>query len=194
MPVTLRFRPYLNIITRRRNSLVRVKIAWRCSVPTGRGDEPVTPLHERAARDRQEATTMTRDSVQQDMFTVLHGQPAPVVTRWGYSAHDPFAVSLAVRTKQDRWVEWLISRELVVDALAAPAGIGDVRMSPQVVQGYQIVQIEIRSHDGRAVMEVDRELLRQFVGATTELVALGDESRRMDMDGEIAKITQSCAE
>jgi Streptomyces sporulation and cell division protein, SsgA len=137
---------------------------------------------------------MTRDSVQQDMFTVLHGQPAPVVTRWGYSVHDPFAVSLAVRTRQDRWVEWLISRDLVVDALSGPAGIGDVRMSPQVVQGYQIVQIEICSHDGRAVMEVDRELLRQFVGATTDLVALGDESRLMDLDGEIAKISQSCAE
>ena len=137
---------------------------------------------------------MTSDSVQQDMFTVLHGQPAPVVTRWSYSAHDPFAVSLAVRTRHDRWVEWLVARDLVVESLSGPAGEGDVRMSPHVVQGYDIVQIEIHSHDGQAVLEVDRDLLRHFVEASTELVALGDESERMDLDVEIAKITQSCAE
>ncbi|GAA1281708.1 SsgA family sporulation/cell division regulator [Pseudonocardia aurantiaca] len=137
---------------------------------------------------------MTSDSVQQDMFTVLHGQPAPVVTRWSYSVNDPFAVSLAVRTRHDRWVEWLVARDLVVESLAGPSGEGDVRMSPQVVQGYDIVQIEIHSHDGHAVLEVDRDLLRHFVEASIDLVAPGDEADRMDLDVEIAKITQSCAE
>lgn len=137
---------------------------------------------------------MSTDSVQQDMFTVLHGQPAPVVTRWSYSAGDPFAVTLAVRTRNDRWVEWLVARDLVVESLSGPAGIGDIRMSPQLVQGYDIVEIEICSTDGRAVLEVDRDLLGHFVDSTTELVALGDEENWMDLDGEIAKITQSRAE
>jgi Streptomyces sporulation and cell division protein, SsgA len=137
---------------------------------------------------------VSRDLIQQDMFTVLHGQPAPVVTRWSYSAYDPFAVSLAVRTRQDRWVEWLVGRELVVAGLDAPAGEGDVRMRPLSVQGYDVVEIEIQSHDGRAVLEVDRDLLRTFVEATLVMVALGDEADRMDLDGEIARITRSCAE
>jgi hypothetical protein len=137
---------------------------------------------------------MTSDSVQQDMFTVLHGQPAPVVTRWSYSPADPFAVTLGVRTRSDRWVEWLVGRDLVVEALEGPAGFGDIRMSPQVVQGYEIVEIEISSHDGRAVLEVDRDLLRNFVEATIEAVALGDEPTWMDLDLEIAKITQGCPE
>ncbi len=132
------------------------------------------------------------DSVQQDMFTVLHGQPAPVVTRWSYSAADPYAVTLAVRTRHDRWVEWLVGRDLVVESLESPAGLGDIRMSPQTVQGYDIVEIEIRSTDGRAVLEVDRDLLRHFVTSTTEIVALGDETGRMDLDGEIARLTQNC--
>jgi len=136
---------------------------------------------------------MTSDSVQQDMFTVLHGQPAPVVTRWTYTACDPYAVTLAIQTRHDRWVEWLVARDLVVESLIGPAGEGDVRMSSRVVQGYDIVEIQIRSHDGSAMLEVDRDLLRHFVEATTEVVALGDESGRMDLDGEIAKITQSCA-
>jgi Streptomyces sporulation and cell division protein, SsgA len=137
---------------------------------------------------------MTNDLVQQDMFTVLHGQPAPVVTRWSYSAYDPFAVSLAVRTRHDRWVEWLIGRELVMAALDEPAGEGDVRMRPLTVQGYDIVEIEIRSHDGRAVLEVDQELLRSFVDASLAMVPVGTEADRMDLDGEIARITRSCAE
>lgn len=131
----------------------------------------------------------TVDTVSQDMFTVLHGQPAPVVTRWSYSATDPFAVILAVRTRADRWVEWLVARDLVREALDGAAGEGDIRMSPQVVQGYDIVEIEIRSTDGRAVLEVDRDLLRHFVETTAELVAFGDEGGRMDLDVEIAKLT-----
>ncbi|MBW0090813.1 SsgA family sporulation/cell division regulator [Pseudonocardia sp. KRD-184] len=131
----------------------------------------------------------TVDTVSQDMFTVLHGQPAPVVTRWSYSATDPFAVILAVRTRADRWVEWLVARDLVREALDEAAGEGDIRMSPQVVQGYDIVEIEIRSTDGRAVLEVDRDLLRHFVETTAELVAFGDEGGRMDLDVEIAKLT-----
>jgi sporulation and cell division protein SsgA len=128
------------------------------------------------------------DSVSHAMFTVLHGQPGPVVMRWTYRADDPFAVSFAVRTRRNRWVEWLVARDLVLEALAGPAGIGEIRMTPQLVQGYDIVEIEIRSGDGRAVLEVDRELLRGFVEASTEIVALGDESGRMDLDGEIARL------
>jgi hypothetical protein len=134
------------------------------------------------------------DSVQQDMFTVLHGQPAPVVTRWSYTAADPFAVSLAVRTRHDQWVEWLVSRDLVVVGLEEDAGLGDIRLSPQVVQGYDIVEIEISSTDGRAVLEVDRDLLRHFIETTTELVALGDESAWTDLDGELARLTADAAE
>ena len=136
--------------------------------------------------DANDATST--DTVSHDMFTVLHGQPAPVVTRWTYRADDPYAVSLAVRTRHDRWVEWLVSRELVVEALSCATGIGDVRMTPQHVQGYDIVEIEIRSGDGRAVLEVDRDLLRGFIEASTEVVALGDESGRMDLDEEIARL------
>ena len=133
-------------------------------------------------------TETTPESVTQDMFTVLHGQPAPVVTRWSYSAADPFAVTLGVRGRRNRFVEWLVARDLVIESLTGPAGCGDVRMSPQHVDGYDIVEIEIRSGDGRAILEVDRDLLRGFIEASTEIVALGDESGRMDLDEEIARL------
>lgn len=132
---------------------------------------------------------MNADNVAQEMFTVLHGQPAPVVTRWSYSAADPFAVTIGVRGRRNRFVEWLVARDLVIESLTGPAGCGDVRMSPQHVQGYDIVEIEIRSTDGRAVLEVDRDLLHEFVDATLAVVPVGTESSRMDLDAEILKLS-----
>ena len=132
-------------------------------------------------------------TVSQEMFAVLHGQPAPVVTRWTYTADDPFAVTLGVRTRGDRFVEWLLARDLVIDSLQGPAGHGDVRMSPQRVQDYDIVEIEIRSSDGRAILEVDRDQLLEFLDSATALVPVGAESGHMDIDAEIDKITSRTA-
>ena len=129
------------------------------------------------------------DTVSCDLFAVLHGQPAPVVTRWTYTPADPFAVTLGVRTRRDRFVEWLVARDLVIESLHGPAGCGDVRMSPQHVQGYDIVEIEIRSTDGRAVLEVDRDLLTDFLDASTALVPVGAESAHVDIDAEIVRLT-----
>ena len=132
-------------------------------------------------------------TVSQEMFAVLHGQPAPVVTRWTYTAEDPFAVTLGVRTRGDRFVEWLLARDLVIDSLRGPTGDGDVHMSPQRVQDYDIVEIEIRSSDGRAILEVDRDQLLEFLDAATALVPVGAESGHMDIDAEIEKITSRTA-
>ena len=90
-------------------------------------------------------------------------------------------------------MEWLVARDLVIESLTGPTGCGDVRMSPQQVQGYDIVEIEIRSTDGRAVLEVDRDMLRAFVVDAVALVPVGEEAAHMDLDKEILKITRSCA-
>lgn len=132
---------------------------------------------------------MTSDTVSRDVFTVLHGQPAPVVTRWTYTAADPFAVTLGVRTRSDRFVEWLVARDLVRDSLHAPAGCGDVRMSPQRVHDRDVVEIEIRMGDGRAVLEVDRDLVAEFLDASNALVPVGTESGHVDLDAEIDELT-----
>jgi hypothetical protein len=134
---------------------------------------------------------MSNETVSRDMFTVLHGQATPIVTRWSYQAGDPFAVTLAVRIQQDHWIEWLVARDLVVQALQGATGEGDVRMTPRTSSGYDLVEIEIRSTDGRAVLEVDHALLHQFVHATLDVVALGQESEHVDIDEAIARITRS---
>ncbi|HVE96759.1 MAG TPA: SsgA family sporulation/cell division regulator [Pseudonocardiaceae bacterium] len=133
------------------------------------------------------------DAVAHDMFALLHEAAAPVVIRWTYCTDDPFAVTLEIQTRGDRCVDWVLARELLVAGLSAPAGIGDVRVRPARMGQWDVTLVEIRSPDGHAVLEVDRDLLRQFVEATIEVVPLGDEGAAVDMDAEIEKITRSCA-
>ena len=133
------------------------------------------------------------ETVAHDMFALLHQSAAPVVTRWTYSADDPFAVTLAIQTRGDQCVDWVLARDLLVAGLTGPAGIGDVRVRPARMDEWDVALVEIRSPDGRALLEVDRDLLQQFVDATVEAVPLGSESTLIDMDAEIEKITRSCA-
>lgn len=133
------------------------------------------------------------DTVAHDMFALLHEAAAPVVTRWTYSTDDPFAVTLAIQTRGNRCVEWVLARDLLVTGLDAATGIGDVRVRPAQMDEWDVMLVEIRSPDGEAVLEVDRDLLQQFVEATIEAVPLGSESATMDLDGEIEKIMRSCA-
>lgn len=132
------------------------------------------------------------DTIAHDMFALLREAAAPVVTRWTYSTDDPFAVTLEIQTRGNRFVDWVLARELLVTGLNTPVGIGDVRVRPAQFGEWEVTLVEIRSLDGHAVLEVDRDLLRQFVEATIEVVPLGDESAAVDMDAEIEKITRSC--
>lgn len=132
------------------------------------------------------------ETVAHDMFALLHQSAAPVVTRWTYSADDPFAVTLVIQTRGEQCVDWVLARDLLVAGLTGPAGIGDVRVRPARMDEWDVALVEIRSPDGRALLEVDRDLLQQFVDATIEAVPLGSESTVIDMDAEIEKIT-SCA-
>lgn len=132
------------------------------------------------------------ETVAHDMFALLHQSAAPVVTRWTYSADDPFAVTLVIQTRGDQCVDWVLARDLLVAGLTGPAGIGDVRVRPARMEEWDVALVEIRSPDGRALLEVDRDLLQQFVDATIEAIPLGSESTVIDMDAEIEKIT-SCA-
>lgn len=135
----------------------------------------------------------TDSSVVHDMFALLHQAAAPVATRWTYHTADPYAVLLEIQTRKSRWVEWAIGRDLLVAGLTEPAGLGDVRLRPMRTEEWDVILIEIRSPDGHAILEVDRDLLERFVNSTVELVAQGTEMGTVDMDAEIAKLTQDCS-
>lgn len=135
----------------------------------------------------------SEETVAHDMFALLHQSAAPVVTRWTFSSDDPFAVTLVIQTRGDQCVDWVLARDLLVSGLTGPAGIGDVRVRPARLAEWDVALVELRSPEGRALLEVDRELLQQFVDATVEAIPLGHEGDFIDMDSEIEKIMRSCA-
>jgi Streptomyces sporulation and cell division protein, SsgA len=132
------------------------------------------------------------DQVTQDMFAVLRGQETPLLTRWTYRSDDPFAVMLSISRPSGRWIEWLMSRELLVAGLAAPAGIGDVRLTPFEDEEFDVLEVRIGDDEGFAALEFDRDLVERFANATYEIVAAGDESAMIDVEAEIEKLTDTC--
>jgi hypothetical protein len=133
------------------------------------------------------------DRVRQDMFAVLHGQETPLLTRWSYRADDPFAVMMSISRPSGRWIDWLLSRDLLIEGLAIPAGIGDVRLTPFTDEEFDVLEVRIGDDEGFASLEFDRDLIERFLEATFDIVPAGAESAVIDVEAEIEKITNTCA-
>ena len=132
------------------------------------------------------------DRVRQDMFAVLHGQETPLLTRWSYRSDDPFAVMMSISRPSGRWIDWLLSRDLLIEGLAGPAGVGDVRLTPFADEEFDVLEVRIGDDEGFASLEFDRDLIERFLEASFEIVAAGAESTVIDVEAEIEKITNSC--
>ncbi|GHF67403.1 hypothetical protein FHX82_003713 [Amycolatopsis bartoniae] len=131
---------------------------------------------------------MRTDHVEQHQFVTLNGCRTPVFSRWSYVAREPYVVTLAFRTERGRWIEWSFARDLLVDGLREPAGLGDVRVRPDLAYEHQLMVIELESPDGYAVVEMRREDVERFVESTCGVVPVGAESGLLDVDGFIAQV------
>jgi len=98
-------------------------------------------------------------------------------------------VNIAFRTERGKWVEWTFARDLLVAGLTEPAGIGDVRVRPDLATEEDIVILEIESPDGYALVEVEREDVEQFLDASAQVVPFGAEGDHFDIDAFIDEIT-----
>ena len=132
---------------------------------------------------------MTTEAIHTE-FVALYDGTTPVRSRWSYHADEPFTVTAAFQTDRDRWVEWVFSRELLVTGLDESAGIGDVRFRPIEERGLRMLAVEIESPEGYALLELDHEAVAEFLDATEELVPLGSEDERFDVDALIAELTR----
>lgn len=101
-----------------------------------------------------------------------------------FSSRDPYAVRVVFSVASAPVVEWVFSRELLVDGLVAPAGTGDVQLFPTRAG----IVFELTSPSGRARLVADPEVLGSFVQETLNVVPLGSESRYFDIDQEIAML------
>lgn len=105
-----------------------------------------------------------------------------------YDATDPYAVDAVFQTGDPRGVRWVFARDLLSAGLCRPTGDGDVRVWPRVHDGRSTVLIELRSPDGRAVLEAPAEGLAAFLQSTYALVPPGSESTCIDLDGLVNEL------
>ncbi|MFE0022866.1 SsgA family sporulation/cell division regulator [Amycolatopsis sp. NPDC059021] len=132
---------------------------------------------------------MHTDAVHQSQFVLLNESTTPVLSRLSYRADEPFAVTVSFRTERGRWIEWTFARDLLVTGLVKPAGIGDVRIRPDLSEDDALLTLEIESPDGYASFELEREDVQTFLDSSYELVPLGMESEHFDVDGLIDEIS-----
>jgi hypothetical protein len=129
---------------------------------------------------------MTTNTVHHEQVAALHGASTPVQTRWSYRRDEPFAVTVSFCAERGRWVEWVFARDLLIDGLVAPAGIGDLRVRPG--DDDEILVLEISSPSGNAVFELDRADTEEFLAITLRLVPAGLESEFFDTEKLLAEI------
>jgi hypothetical protein len=132
---------------------------------------------------------MSTEAIHAELVALYDGS-TPVRSRWSYRADQPFTVTAAFQTERDRWVEWAFSRDLLVDGLRGPAGVGDVRLHPESEDGLTVLVVEIESPEGYAELELDHAAVANFLAATGEVVPIGEESNHFDVDALIDELTR----
>jgi Streptomyces sporulation and cell division protein, SsgA len=132
---------------------------------------------------------MSTEAIHAELVALYDGS-TPVRSRWSYRADQPFTVTAAFQTERDRWVEWAFSRDLLVEGLRGPAGVGDVRLHPDAEDGLTVLVVEIESPEGYAELELDHAGVSSFLEATGQIVPFGAESDHFDVDGLIDELTR----
>ena len=105
-----------------------------------------------------------------------------------YTSRDPYAASIRFLTGQTE-VVWTFGRDLLVDGLCEPTGLGDVHLRPYLdPRGHAVVIIELHSPAGGVLVQAPLRDLEEFVDQMTTLVRPGAESQHIDIDATVAAI------
>ncbi|MEO5652816.1 MAG: SsgA family sporulation/cell division regulator [Marmoricola sp.] len=105
-----------------------------------------------------------------------------------FDAHEPYAVTLRVRTAA-RSVDWVFSRELLADGLLRPSGSGDVQVWPcHNVRGDAVAVIELHAPTGKALLRTPAPAVQEFVNEIFAAVPLGTECIHLDIDAVVEKL------
>ena len=125
--------------------------------------------------------------VHQTIPATLTASGTTVDSFWLYDRSEPWSIHLSVATGGVR-VRWLFDRELLSRGLDHWAGSGDVRIGPGPGRGRGPRTTVIHLVARRTVVPalLDTHALEAFLRATTRLIGLGQESRGIDWDGQLA--------
>jgi hypothetical protein len=133
------------------------------------------------------ADTVVEQAVRTRMVgTAPRMETVPATLR--YDRQDPFAVHMAFpapATLAGVAVSWTFSRELLRAGIAAPAGLGDVRIRPY---GLDRTALEFHAFEGVAMVHLHTAELSRFLERTEILVPCGREHLQLDLDQDVADL------
>ncbi|MFD9513917.1 SsgA family sporulation/cell division regulator [Streptomyces mirabilis] len=122
-------------------------------------------------------------------LVVSHDLSVSICAELGYEADDPYAVRALFHTlDQSGTVEWLLSRDMLAQALSERTGHADVHMWPTNDSGRDVVHIVLTSPAGSALLEFPAQGVESFLRETWSAVPPGTESTRFDLDAELAQL------
>ena len=111
----------------------------------------------------------------------------PVRAGLSYNPCDPYAVQVAFHTgASNDVVEWTFARQLLTDGASTPTGSGDVRVWPSWAGGSAVLCMSLSSPSGKALFEVPKAELLDFLADTYAAVPTGSEGDHVDVDAELA--------
>ncbi|MBV7699788.1 SsgA family sporulation/cell division regulator [Streptomyces sp. TRM70350] len=116
----------------------------------------------------------------------------PVLAHLSYDADDPFAVTAVFSHDGHVLARWRLDREMVLDGLHRPVGVGDVRFRPVSTGVWEELCMEFLGNarsDGErhhAVVFAWAPAVESFLRQTHEIVAPGQE--RIQVDDFLAEV------
>jgi len=119
------------------------------------------------------------------MLLVSDGSLRLVHAELRYRCVDSLAVQLRLSSGRLQDVTWTFSRDLLIDGIRCPSGVGDVRIYP----GGDAVLIELRSTiDAHALLIADRLPIEQFLSHIVSIVPIGSEIEHYDVEADLIRL------
>ena len=128
------------------------------------------PQHTAPAHQTTAATT--------EMILISDASIPAVNTEFRYHCNDPFAVQMLLSVDQSPTISWVFGRDLLINGVSMPSGIGDVQVFPT----HDGVIIELRSGTTVARLLAHIPDVEDFTERTLELVPLGTEMDHYDLN------------
>jgi hypothetical protein len=121
------------------------------------------------------------------------GRGRLTVLRLAWGDNDPLAVTLTLTAQPDHPAlprgSWVVLRDFLRYGLDEPTGDGEVRIQPD--EARDRVRLELARPRRAARVSVPRDLLRDFLDRTEEVVPTGSERSDAAIDALLARLLGS---
>jgi Streptomyces sporulation and cell division protein, SsgA len=116
-----------------------------------------------------------------EMILISDPSMPPVHAELRYRSDDPFAVQLLLSIDQSPAITWVFSRDLLVEGVRGPAGMGDVQVFPV----HDGTIIELRSGEQAARLLSHTPDLTDFLDRSDEIVPNGSEFAYVEIESDL---------